>query len=159
MIPSNHHATERFDLMHSPTLRTGLLTGVLLSLVMAISLFGANRTPWLERLATERNAVCSVAFLFVILIPICRFWRSPVLLFTSGIVGWALFTAAYVGAGNFFENLYSRIRTPGIILAYGAAAYGMAAVIAWVAPMVRSAILVSPIPVRRRPRHAVHHHR
>jgi hypothetical protein len=140
--------------------RTGLLTGVLLSIVMAVSLYLANRVPAFESLATERNAACSGVFFVVMLIPAIRFRRRPVELFTSGMVAWVVFTLAYVGAANFYENLYSSLHTtPGIMLAYGAGAYGIVAVITWVLQMVRAALRESPTPTRRRPRHLVHPHR
>ncbi len=141
-------------------MRTGLLTGVLLSMVMAASLYLANRLPAFERLAIERNSACSGVFFVVMLIPAIRFRRRPVELFTSGMVAWAVFTLAYVGAANFYEDLYSSLHTtPGIMLAYGAGAYGIVAVSTWVLQMVRSALRESPAPARRRPRHLVHPHR
>ena len=157
--------SEQINPQHSspfqtPLVRTGLLTGVFLAIVMTISLYLANRVPALEPLATERNSVCSGVFFVVMLIPAIRFRRRPVELFTSGMLAWMVFTLAYIAAANFYDNLYESLHTtPGIMLAYGAGAYGIVAVVTWVLQMVRSAMRESPTPTRRRPRHLVHPHR
>ncbi|MGH9702420.1 MAG: hypothetical protein ACRD4K_03500 [Candidatus Acidiferrales bacterium] len=144
----------------APLVRTGLSTGVALSFVMTVSLYLANRVPPLERFATERNSACSGIFFVVMLIPAIRFRRRPVELFTSGMLAWVVFTLAYVGAANFYDNLYESLHTtPGIMLAYGAGAYGIVAVVSWVLQMIRSALREAPTPTRRRPRHFVHPHR
>ena len=137
-------------------MRTGVLSGVLLSLTLALALLLANRMPRLESLAFLRDLLSAAILGLFMLIPICRFWRSPIHLFISGMVAWGLFVLAYVGMGNIFTNLYERVRTPGVVLAYGAAAYGLIAVISWVSGMVREALRHPPAHVRRPPRHAHH---
>jgi hypothetical protein len=144
-------------LFRHPVVRTGLTTGVLLSLVMMVALVTANRVPRLESYALERNAICFGLFALVALTPIVRFLRSPGQQFTSGIIGWIVLTLTYVGAGNFFHKLHSTLRTPGVVLAYGAALYGIAAVVCWVTSMVRSATQQAPARARRRIRRIVHH--
>lgn len=142
-------------LLRNPIVRTGLLTGVLLSAVMATTLVLANRMPKLEYFARERNALCSAVFVIIAMLPMARFRRSPLQLFASGIIGWVVVTLAYVAAGNYFSSL-QRIWTPGVVLAYGALFYGLAALAFWVLAMVRSAVRVRPSAPRRRPRH-LHH--
>lgn len=160
MTTSAHFEADRSSPFRSPLVRTGLVTGVLLSIVMTISLYLANRVPAFENLASERNSACSGVFFVVMLIPAIRFRRRPVELFTSGMLAWVVFTLAFMGAGNFYENLYSSLHTtPGIMLAYGAGAYGIVAVSTWVLQMVRTALKESPAPTRRRTRHLVHPHR
>jgi hypothetical protein len=131
---------------------------VLLSFTLALALLAANRMPRLESLALVRDTLSAAIFGLFMLIPICRFWRSPIRLFISGIVAWGLFVLAYVGMVNIFGNLYARVRTPGVVLAYGAATYGLVSVTSWVFGMVHEAVRHPPSPVRRRTRHA-HHHR
>lgn len=130
---------------------------MLLSFTLALALLIANRMPRLEPLAFFRDILSAAIFGLFMLIPICRFWRSPVRLFISGIVAWGLFILAYVGMGSIFSNLYTRVRTPGVVLAYGAAAYGLIAATSWVSGMVNEAVHHPPAPARRPPRH-VHHH-
>lgn len=125
---------------------------------MALALLTANRMPRLESLALVRDILSAAVFGLFMLIPICRFWRSPVQLFISSMVAWGLFILAYVGVGNIFGNLYARVRTPGVVLAYGAMAYGLVAVASWVFGMVHQAVRHPPTPDRRRARPA-HHHR
>jgi hypothetical protein len=153
----HHSGKTETRLFRHPVVRTGLTTGVLLSLVMMVALVAANRVPSLETYALERNAICFGLFALVALIPIVRFLRSPGQQFTSGIIGWIVLTLAYVAAGNFFHKLHSTLRTPGVVLAYGAALYGFAAVACWVAIMVRLATQQAPARSRRRIRHVVHH--
>ena len=63
-------------------LRTGVVTGVLLNVVMVAALVAANRIPWLDARALERNAVSEGVFFLVVLIPVFRFFRSPRKLFS-----------------------------------------------------------------------------
>jgi hypothetical protein len=123
---------------------------------LILALLTANRMPKLEPLALVRDILSAAVFGLLMLIPIGRFWRSPVRLFVSGMVGWGVLVLAYVGLGHVFQNLYMRVRTPGVALAYGATAYGLVAVASWVFTMVHEA--VHNPPVRRRTRHA-HTHR
>lgn len=125
---------------------------------MILALFTANRMPKLEPLALIRDILSAAVFGLLMLIPIGRFWRAPVRLFISSMVGWGVFVLAYVGVGHVFQNLYMRVRTPGVVLAYGATAYGLVAVASWVVTMVREAVHHPPAPARRRTRHA-HHYR
>jgi hypothetical protein len=133
----------------SPALRTGLYTGALLVLVMVISLIAANRLPWLENRALERNAGSYGLFVLFMLIPVARFWNRPVRMFASGMLSWAMFVIAYDIAGMFFHNLFQILRTPFEALLEGAVAYGICAVVAWVGGMALLARL-SPIAPRRR---------
>lgn len=125
---------------------------------MILALLTANRMPKLEPLALVRDILSAAIFGLLMLIPIGRFWRSPVRLFVSGMVGWGVFVLTYVGLGHVFQNLYMRVRTPGVVLAYGATAYGLVAVASWVFTMVHEAVHNPPPPARRRTRHA-HTHR
>lgn len=125
---------------------------------MAVALLMANRMPRLEPLALVRDVLSATIFGLFMLIPVCRFWRSPTQIFISSIVAWGLFVLAYIGMGNIFGNLYARVHTPGVVLAYGAATYGLIAVTSWVFGIVHEALRHPPSPIRRRPRHA-HHHR
>jgi hypothetical protein len=133
----------------SPALRIGLYTGGLLVLVMIISLIAANRLPWLESRALERNAACYGLFVLFMLIPVARFWNRPVRMFASGMLAWAMFVIAYDIAGLFFRNLFQILRTPFEALIEGGLIYGVCAVIAWVGGMALLARL-SPIAPRRR---------
>jgi hypothetical protein len=133
----------------NPALRTGLYTGGLLVLIMIVSLIAANRLPWLESRALERNAACYSLFVLFMLIPIVRFWNRPTRMFASGVLAWAMFVIAYDIAGMFFRNLFQILRTPFEALLEGLLVYGVCAVVAWVGGM---ALLArgNPITPRRR---------
>jgi hypothetical protein len=133
----------------SPALRTGLYTGGLLVVVMIVSLIAANRLPWLETRALERNAAGYGLFVLFMLIPVARFWNRPPRMFASGMLAWAMFVIAYDIAGMFFRNLFQILRTPFEALLEGAIIYGVCSVIAWVGGMALLARM-SPIAPRRR---------
>src|SRR5271156_245705 len=133
----------------SPAVRAGLYAGALLVLVMIISLIAANRLPWLESRALERNAACYGLFVLFMLIPVARFWNRPPRMFASGMLAGAMFVITYDIAGMFFRNLFEILRTPFEALLEGAIIYGVCAVVAWVGGMALLARL-SPIAPRRR---------
>jgi hypothetical protein len=143
-------ATRPLGRVTSPALRTGLYTGALLVLVMVTSLITANRLPWLENRALERNAGCYSLFVLCMLIPVGRFWNRPARMFASGMLSWAMFVIAYDIAGMFFHNLFQILRTPFEALIEGALVYGVCAVIAWVGGMALLARLGPVAPRRRR---------
>jgi hypothetical protein len=153
VIESSHPTIGSKKLLGSRTLHSGLTTGILLVLVMSGALFAANRMPWLEHWALERNAVSWGMFALVMLIPVAQFRRSPLRLFSAGMIAWGLLTAGYWFAGMYFLDLFNLLRTPFQVLLHGAVAYGVAAVLLWVTSMAWLAGHVPAIAHRRRPGH------
>jgi len=135
---------------------TGLYTGVLLSIVMTGALFVANRLPWLESRALERNAACYSLFVLIMLIPVARFLNRPLQMFTSAMIGWVIFVLSYYAAGLYFKDLFSVLRTPFEALVEGAVVYGVCAVGSWVGAMVLHASTHPILPRRRRVENEVH---
>jgi hypothetical protein len=133
----------------SPALRTGLYTGALLVIVMTGALIAANRLPWLDNRALERNAASYGLFVILMLIPILRFLNRPVKMFASAMIAWSIFVIAYDVAGYFFHSLFQAVRTPFVLLIEGTIVYGVCAVGAWVGEMVLHA-RNHPIAPRRR---------
>ncbi|HEY0704556.1 MAG TPA: hypothetical protein VGD60_17415 [Candidatus Acidoferrales bacterium] len=133
----------------SATIRTGLYTGALLVLVTIISLIVANRLPFLENRALERNGACYTLFVLFTLIPVIRFWNGPTKMFASGMLAWSIFVIGYDISGMFFTNLFRVLRTPFEAFFEGAVVYGVCAVVAWVGGMALLARL-GPIAPRRR---------
>jgi membrane protease YdiL (CAAX protease family) len=118
-------------------LRAGIYTGALLVIVMLGALVAANRIPALERYALERNAISYGLFMLFMLIPVARFWNSPLQMFGSAMIGWTLFAVAYDIAGMVFQNLFDSVRhTPLMALCEGAVIYGVSSVLLWVGGMV-----------------------
>lgn len=132
-----------------PSLVTGLYMGSLLVIVMMGSLVAANRIPGLERYALERNAASYGLFILFMLIPVFRFLNRPLQMFSSAMIGWAMFVVAYDVAGMVFHDLFEVLRTPFQALVEGAVIYGVIAVGSWVGAMVLLARR-QPIEPRRR---------
>ena len=142
----------------SPALWTGVYLGALLNVVMIAALVAANRFPNLESYALERNATFYGVFVLLVLLPVIRFLKRPVRMFTAGIVGWVLFAAGYNIAGFYFHNLFDVLRTPLEVLIEGGVIYGVAAVLSWVVGMIFHARR-HPIAPRRRAAHPAVHFR
>ena len=120
-----------------PALWTGLYTGVLLVMVMFGALVAANRLPWLDNRALERNAASYGLFVIFMLIPVVRFLNRPIQMFTAAMMGWVMFVFAYDIAGMYFRNLFEILRrTPFQALIEGSMIYGFLAVVSWVGGMV-----------------------
>ena len=119
-----------------PALWTGLYTGTLLVMVMFGALVAANRLPWLDNRALERNAASYGLFVIFMLIPVVRFLNRPIRMFTSAMIGWVMFVIAYDIAGMLFRNLFEILRTPFQAFIEGAVIYGVFAVGSWVGAMV-----------------------
>lgn len=116
-------------------LRTGIYTGVTLSLVLLLWLILANRVPFLERLAWERNVAGAAAIAILALVPLVRFLRFPAQLFLSGITAWALFSLAYRLYCFYFSGLAGRMGAFHLFM-LGGVLYLIAAVLAWIATVV-----------------------
>ena len=120
-----------------PTLRTGLITGGLLVVVMLASLFAATRVPGFESFAGTRNDICRALFGLIMLIPIFRFLHLPRRMFASALIGWVIFVVGYDFAGMYFSDLFTTLgHTPFELFILGAVFYGVVAAISWVAWMV-----------------------
>jgi hypothetical protein len=140
-----------------PALWTGLYTGTLLVMVMFGALVAANRLPWLDNRALERNAASYGLFVIFMLIPVVRFLNRPIQMFTSAMIAWVMFVIAYDIAGMLFRNLFQILRTPFQAFIEGAVVYGVFAVGSWVGAMV---LLARHHAITPRPRHddpAAHH--
>jgi hypothetical protein len=140
-----------------PALWTGLYTGTLLVMVMFGALVAANRLPWLDNRALERNAASYGLFVIFMLIPVVRFLNRPIQMFTSAMIAWVMFVIAYDIAGMFFRNLFQILRTPFQAFIEGAVVYGVFAVGSWVGAMVLHARHHAIAPRRRHDDPAAHH--
>jgi len=149
-----HKEAEKFR----PAVLTGIYVGALMIVVMFGALVAANRYPSLEPYALERNAISYGAFMILFLVPVLVFMKRPAHMFISAMISWGLFVISYNIAGLFFRNLFSVLRTPLEALVEGGLAYGILAVVIWVARMCLHARR-HPIAPRRRSGSAPLHHR
>jgi hypothetical protein len=135
-VPIKQDSADKSPISHL-ALRTGIYTGALLVVVMLGALVAANRIPALERYALERNAISYSLFVMLMLIPVVRFWKRPLKMFVSAMIGWTLFVIAYDIAGMVFQNLFESVRhTPFMALTEGAVVYGVCSVASWVGGMI-----------------------
>jgi hypothetical protein len=130
--------------------RMGVYTGALLVIVMMGALVAANRIPALERYALERNAISYSLFMLFMLLPVVRFWNSPMKMFGAAMIAWTLFVVAYDVAGMVFQNLFDSVRhTPLVALSEGTVVYGVLSVLSWVSGMILHARRDSMRPDRK----------
>jgi hypothetical protein len=112
-------------------LRTGILTGIYLSIVFVAWLLVANRFPALEPFAEARNIVAGASLVTMLAIPVLRFRRKPGRLFVAGLTAWMLLTMTYLAAEMHFTLLESRMGALHVFV-LGAVSYGFVAVLDWV---------------------------
>jgi len=150
-LESSHAAPEsKTDSGGRAALLTGLYTGTALIVVMLGSLVAANRMPSLEPYALERNGVSYGFFIIFMAFPVIRFMGNPLRMFLAGMLGWALFVAAYDVAGMVFHDLFYVLRMPFEVLVEGTLLYGLLAVGCWVMRMCFQARRHPLAPRRRR---------
>ena len=112
-------------------MRLGVLLGIGFSGVGLTWLVAANRVSYLDRFASERNLALAVAFALLTLVPTCRFRKSPVRSFLSGITAWAILTATYCGAELRFPGLATRLSAFHLFV-LGGMVFGLLSALAWV---------------------------
>jgi|HubBroStandDraft_6_1064221.scaffolds.fasta_scaffold460677_2 hypothetical protein len=140
---------DRFFSLRGATLRTGIFTGVALSVVLASWVIVANRVAQLESFAFERNCAAVGALLVLMAIPLCRFVKSPRALFISGTAAWAILTLTYIVLCMFLPHLDNRISALQFFI-LGTTSYGLLAVISWVVGLIHLARTQPAHAARRR---------
>lgn len=150
MHPSTLPGFRWFAWVRHPTVRFGVLVGAYLTVILWVSLLLANRVPLAEPFANLRNAFCFGAFALAAVLPLTRL-RSATRLFVCGIAAWLFFSVMYWLTGFVFVRLHARFYTPIHVFLLGAVLYGLAAVVVWVADMVRHARTQPIAASRRRP--------
>jgi hypothetical protein len=134
----------------SPVLKFGLYVGFAMIAEMTVALIVINRVAALERFAVARNAFFISCFFILALVPVCRFLRTPVRIFSSAMIGWSIFVVGYNLAGLYFDRLFDALHHgPFLTLIEGGVLYGVCAVGAWVGEMIVHACRHSIMPGRR----------
>jgi len=124
-----------FHFLRNVPARVGIYTGFCLSLVFTTWIQVANRFPFLEPLARQRNLAATVLLVLIAAMPVIRFLRSPADLLLSGLLAWGLLTFTYRVLTFFFvllEEYYSAFH----VFVLGAVAYLLFATLSWVGIMV-----------------------
>jgi hypothetical protein len=124
-----------FHVLRYAPVRVGAYTGVWLSIVFTSWILIANRVPFLEPLARQRNMLASALLILIAAMPIIRFLRSPADLLISGLLAWTLLTFTYLILTLFFsllEEYYSTFH----VFVLGAVVYLVFATLSWVGIIV-----------------------
>jgi hypothetical protein len=124
-----------FDFLRHTPARVGMYTGVWLSVILIAWVVIANRVPFLEPLAQQRNVIATLLLAFVATIPVLRFLRSPGELLVSGLFAWSVLTLSYrILSLKFFllQYYYSTFH----IFVLGAVAYLLFATLSWIGMIV-----------------------
>jgi len=127
-----------FHVFRNATVRTGVYGGVCLTIVFAAWLIVANRLPFLERLALERNIAAAAVLGFLALVPIIRFWRMPGRLLGSSLIGWIIFSVSYRLLCLAFRRLSDRLSTFQVFM-LGAVVYMILTTFFWIVAIIRKA--------------------
>ena len=122
----------------SAPVRTGIYTGVCLSLCFAAWVVVANRLPFLEPLAFARNAGAAGLLVLIASVPVLRFYREPSEMLGSSLIGWSLLTLTFWMLCFKFVLLditYSVFQ----IFMMGTVVYLIVATLAWIGTIIRRA--------------------
>jgi len=121
----------RFHIFRNASIRTGVYVGVCLTLVFSVWLVIANRAPFLERFALERNIAAAAILAFLAAIPAFRFLRLPGHLLASSLVGWLIFSFSYGALCLIFGGLSNRLSTFQVFM-MGAVVYMILTTLCWI---------------------------
>jgi hypothetical protein len=124
-----------FRFLKNPSLRTGIYSGLFLSLIFSGWILIANRAPFLEPFAMERNVAATVLMAFFASLPVMRFYRSPEELLVSGLLSWSLLTLTYQIFGLLFvllEQYYGVLQ----VFVLGAVSYLIFATLSWIGRII-----------------------
>jgi len=124
-----------FHIFRHPAIRVGLYTGVWLSMGFVAWVVIANRAPFLEPLAQERNVIATMALALIAAMPVIRFLRSPGELLISGLLAWSVLALGYRILSLIFVLLQDYYSTFHVFV-LGAVAYLLFATLSWIGMIV-----------------------
>ena len=134
-MPVSGRTSEGFSILRSAPVRAGIYAGVCLSFIFVLWVLAANRVPQLEIFARERNIAAVALLVFFASVPGMRFYRSPLNLLASGMLGWSLLTLTYLLLCLKFVELgqnYSGFH----VFMLGAVTYFIFATLSWVGTII-----------------------
>ena len=124
-----------FHIFRYAAIRVGLYTGVWLSLVFVAWVLIANRVPFLEPLAQQRNTIAALLLALIAAMPVVRFLPSPGELLISGLVAWGVLTLTYRILSLKFTLLQYYYSTFHVCV-LGVVAYLLFATLSWIGMIV-----------------------
>ena len=135
-VRTNLPGSRRLDFLHNAAIRTGVYTGVCLSLVFTAWLVIANQVPFLERFAFERNVAGAGVFVFLAAVPILRFLRWPGNLLASSMIAWVIFSVVYRMLCMIYHELSNWHSTFQVFM-IGAVTYMIFTTLSWIGAIIR----------------------
>jgi len=120
-----------FHVFRTAAVRMGVYVGVCLTLVFTAWLVIANRAPFLERFALERDIAAAAILCFLAAIPVFRFLRFPGHLLASSLIGWLIFSLSYRVLCLVYHGLSNRLSTFHVFV-LGAVVYMILTTLCWV---------------------------
>jgi hypothetical protein len=124
-----------FHFLRHPPARVGLYTGVWLSLVFVAWVVIANRVPFLEPLAQQRNVFATLFLALIAAMPVIRFLRAPADLLVSGLLAWSVLALTYRLLSLEFTLLQYYYSTFHVFV-LGTIAYLLFATLSWIGMIV-----------------------
>ena len=124
-----------FHVFRNAAIRTGVYVGVCLTLVFSAWLVIANRVPFLERFALERNIAAAAILGFLAAVPMFRFLRLPGHLLASSLIGWLIFSLSYRVHCLLFRGLSNWHGTLQVFM-LGAVVYMILTTLSWIATTI-----------------------
>jgi len=134
-LASHSSVFHGFELFKDAAVRMGIFVGVFLSAVFTTWLLIANRAPFLEPLALERNIGGAAILATLASLPVLRFYRSPYDIMFSGLLAWSMLTLTYRICSFKFvmlEQYYSAFH----VFVLGAICYLVFATISWIGTII-----------------------
>lgn len=151
-VRTNLPGSRRLDFLRNAAIRTGVYTGVCLSLVFTAWLVIANQVPFLERFAFERNVAGAGVFVFLAAVPILRFLRWPGNLLASSMIAWVIFSVVYRILCVIYHGLSDWHSTFQVFM-IGAVSYMMFTTLSWIGAIIRRARAAEIPHSKPQPRH------
>jgi len=124
-----------FQFFRSAPIRVGLYTGIWLSLVFVAWILVANRVPFLEPLAQQRNVIATLLLTAIAALPVLRFLVSSGELLVSGLLAWSVLTLTYRILSLKFTLLQDYYSTFHVFV-MGAVIYLLFATLSWIGMIV-----------------------
>ena len=124
-----------FQFLRNAPIRVGLYTGIWLSLVFVAWVLVANRVPFLEPLAQQRNVTATLLLAAIAALPVLRFLVSSGELLVSGLLAWSVLTLTYCILSLKFTLLQDYYSTFHVFV-LGAVVYLLFATLSWIGMIV-----------------------
>jgi len=144
--------SRRLDFLRNSAVRTGVYTGVCLSLVFTAWLVIANQVPLLERFAFERNVAGAGVFVFLAAVPVLRFLRWPGNLLASSMIAWVILSVVYRMLCMIYHELSNWHSTFQVFMV-GTVVYMIFTTLCWIAAIIRKARAAEISHPKPQPRH------